>query len=214
MKPNELFNLIKKTDYKKCGLCANYQILVDDKNKLIKILFQESNGFWDWVFNLLYIAVPVYINPYKNMLYKWKVHFGIKIVWHMMRDEVMGQIKQLHKEHSDYKIETCGWSHGGGQADMCAEDIATTLNYTPDDFTFGGLRIAHGKKTKEHFDACLGKNSVKYENGSDLVCRVPFWFMGFKDLSCKKHIGEKFSWFKIFKVAKYHTSYGDETLYK
>lgn len=212
MKPNELFDLIKSTKYKKVGLCANYAIIIDSESKVIRVLFEESNGFWDWIFNILY-KIPVSVVPYKNLINKgFKVHLGIKIVWHMMRDEVMDHVKYLHFSFPDFKIKVSGWSHGGGQADMCAEDIYTMLNIKPLLTTFGGLRISGNKYTAEHFASCCADGSAKYENGCDFVPRLPFWFMGFRDF-LKVHIGDKFNWLKFYKVADYHTAYGNAKLY-
>ena len=52
MRPDELFEEIKRTQYIKTGDSVDYAVKVYDDEKRIRLLFQESDGNADWRNNL------------------------------------------------------------------------------------------------------------------------------------------------------------------
>lgn len=60
MKPSELFKLIRDTEYETAGKAVDYSIQVFIEEKKIRLLFEESNSFIDWINNL-----NILLKPYK-----------------------------------------------------------------------------------------------------------------------------------------------------
>lgn len=149
--------------------------------------------------------------PYKNMKDVWKVHFGMAIIYGSIRDEIIENVKKF-VDNGGTKIYVGGWSQGGGVSQLCAEDIYYQFQIKPILTTFGSLRVGWGKKAWNHIADSVEKESICYENGSDIVPHLPLRIWGFKNL-LGVHIGEKFNLFKIFNTPKYHSAYGDSALY-
>lgn len=149
--------------------------------------------------------------PYKNMKDVWKVHFGMAMIYGSIRDEVIAKVKE-YVDKGITKIYVGGWSQGGGPTQLFAEDCYYQFQIKPILTTFGSLNVAWGKKSAAHISDSLAEGSHAYSNGSDVVPHVPFAIWGFKRIA-DTHIGDKFSWFKVFGTPKYHTAYGDESLY-
>lgn len=212
MNYNDLFNLIKHTEYKEAGLHGNYKVIVNDNEKTIYVLFQETKGWKDWFCNILY-CIPHTICMLNFLPFVPKFHFGTWLIFKTMKNEIFADFDHAKREHPDYEVISAGWSHGGGHADYFALYRYRKTGLRTRVITFGGLRVAGNLMTKKKFLESFAEGSHKFENGSDFVPRLPFRFMGFRDI-IKNHIGEKFSWFKFWKVADYHTAYGDKGLYE
>ncbi len=142
----------------------------------------------------------------------WRVHFGIAMIYNSIRDEVMEKVQNLIKEGYT-TIYAGGWSQGGGPTQMFVEDCYYQTGIKPILTTFGSLNITFGKKAVKRIENSCADGSYAYSNGSDIVPHVPFWCWGFRRV-LDKHIGKKFSWFKVLKTPKYHTAYGNESLYE
>lgn len=220
IKPWELFKKIKKADYIHTGLSADFSVSLYKKE--IYVMFEKSDGSIDWINNILFIPVfvalpfiwPVslFCKKYRGLAKYWNVHLGIALVWLSMKGMVLNTVRDLHKDHLDYRIVVCGWSHGGGHSQLCAREIYKELGTKPLLMTFGSLRVFFGKKGKNSLLKSVDQESMQFENGSDIVPSLPGRLLGYR-LPNRVHIGEPFNIFNIVSTAKYHCDYGNEQLY-
>lgn len=208
MKYNEIFNLILKTEYNHTELNGDWQVVVNQEEKTIFVLFEESNGKKDWFHNFLFFPVPV--KPYKRMKSPWFIHWGFKRVYHSFRDDMLKKVNEKTKEFPNFKIIVAGYSHGGALAQIAIEDIIFNLKKPCKLITFGSPKPFFGKFTLNKIKKIVENNIKIFENGSDVVPHVPPFFFYSLGKDC---IGEKFNIFKIFKTPEYHTGYGKKELY-
>lgn len=181
---------------------------MDNASKTIYVLFEESNGKEDWKNNFDFLPVP--IKPYKRMKKTWFAHKGFVKVYHSVRDKVMNVTRELIVNHSDHKVVVGGWSHGGALAQLCAEDIYYNLGVKPTLTTFGSPRVFYGKVAERTIRQAVADDSRQYENGSDIVPKVP----PFARCVRSDHIGDNFNLWESRKTAYYHCDYGNEELYR
>lgn len=201
MKDNELFNLIinkKSEDYKEVGDSVNYLIEVDNENKIIRLIFEQSKSKRDWLNNFKF---P--IKPYKkqeNILY---ISSGYANAYKSANDIIQNDLINKVNENKDYKVEICGWSYGGAMAILCAEDFYYRTNIKAYVRTFGACKIVFGKKSMEHILDSVA-NIKQYANVNDLVIYLPPFF--FYQHINKIKIG-KFNILKLFNIVKSHKDY-------
>lgn len=209
MKPWDLFKIIKETDhqvYNESGDHVNWMVRVDDEEKVVRLIFEESNGKRDWLNNL---AFPV--KPYKkqqNVL--WVAH-GWCNAYKSCNDEIQEAFIKMLNKHNDYYPEICGWSYGGAMAVLAAEDFYFRTKTKPNVYTFGAPKPIFGKKSKKHVESCC--NEIKqYANVNDCVVVMPP-FPGYKHINKIKVGNRKFNLIEWFKPKIYHTIYDDESIY-
>lgn len=202
MKDNELFNLIintKHEDYNEDGDSVNYLIQVDNENKIVRLIFEQSKSKRDWINNF---AFP--IKPYKNQKNVLLVSRGYARAYKSCNDKIQELFIKKVNENKNYKIEISGWSFGGAMAILAAEDFYYRSNKKANVITFGTPKILFGKKSKEHILESV--ESIKqYCNINDLVIYLPP-FLFYKHIN-KIKIGNRFNFFKLFNVFKYHKQY-------
>lgn len=203
-----VFERIKKAKYIKGGESGNYAIELDEENRRMYVLFEESIGKEDWKHNFQFLPIPV--KPYKDMKKVWFAHRGFIKVYKSIRDDLMLLFKETYKNNDIKTIVIAGWSHGGALAQLFLEDLdfnKMTISSGVSLYTFGSPRPFYSKKKVEHladrFD-CLN-----YENGSDIVPKLPPFAYTINTV----HIGELFRLLKIGKTIDYHTDYGNSYLY-
>lgn len=205
MKPNKLFNYLRNVEYHTLGADLQYRIDVDDNEKVIRVMFQESSSKLDWFLNFLIPIVPAIINkkPY------WFSR-GWRLSWNSGRHIIMEYLKLFITHNPGYRIEVCGYSFGGAIAQICGIEIYENFGVKSELITFGSPSPLFGIITKLMAKRCF--NSVQqYAHKSDIVTWAPpfpFYF------SIKnKRIG-KFSFKGLFNPLTYHQIYNDENLYK
>ena len=205
MTPDKLFELIKKSDYVTSGLKVDWLVTVDDEEKTVRLLFQESDGKMDWFVNFDF---PV--KPYKEQENVIWIHRGWAKAWKSCNDEIMSAVIRCIESNKDYSVQVSGWSYGGAMAVIAAEDLHFRTGINPDVVTFGAPNPLFGKKTKCHFIHALGK-VTQYAHVNDIVpCVPPAPYCQVN----KIHVGTGKSFWKLFNPRKYHTGYGDSYLYK
>ena len=208
MNYSDIFNLILSTDYNHSKYDGDWQVVVNQEEKTIFVLFEKSNGKKDWFHNFLFFPIPV--KPFKRMENPWFIHWGFKRVYHYFRDDMLKKVDEKTKEFPNFKIIVAGYSHGGALAQIAIEDIKFNLGKPSKLITFGSPKPFFGKSTLEKVKKIVGSNLKIFENGSDIVpCLPPLFYYSLG----KNHIGEKFSIWNIFKTGKYHTGYGNKNLY-
>ena len=205
MKPNELFNYLRKVEYHTLGADLQYKIEVDDNEKVIRVMFQESSSKLDWFLNFLIPIVPAIINkkPY------WFSR-GWRLSWNSGRHIIMEYIEIFITGNPDYRIEVCGYSFGGAIAQICGIEIYEKFGMNPNLITFGSPSPLFGIITKLMAKRCF--NSVQqYAHRSDLITYAPP-LIGYCSVK-NKRLG-KFSFKNLFNPIVYHQIYNNEDLYK
>nr|MCR5764790.1 lipase family protein [Treponema sp.] len=128
MKPWELYEEIKKTEYTKSGDSVDWAVKVYPEEKLIRLLFEESTEDRDWRNNFDF---P--IKPYKQQDNTLWFARGWGNAYKSCNDEIMEKLTKTFYELKDqnYTVEVCGWSYGGAMALLAAEDFCYRTGYLP-----------------------------------------------------------------------------------
>ena len=158
------------------------------------LLFAPSNSKVDWKNNFSFFR-----KPYKQMKIKFYVHGGFLKCWKLVEDEILDYIK----DNNMTNLTIAGWSYGGAMSTLCTEDLWFNMpELETRTITFGApkvLSVFGYKKVINRF-----KNITMYKNGSDIVTKVPFNWMGFKHVVKLTQIGEKPYFKGYFNPYKYH----------
>jgi hypothetical protein len=215
MKPDKLFKMIVSAVYKAAGLSGNYCVTYLDG--ILYVLFEESNGWIDWLFNLIFL--PVRRKAYKKMPYSWRVHFGFGAMYKSIRKKLMadvaGSISALLATGHTPRVLCGGWSLGGALAQQSAEDIGFTLGVKPDIVTFGSPLPFFGD-APEVIRPRVGKVTL-YKRRGDWITDLPLRRWGFKPLVPETVIGKEEYKTKIQLlrgIRAAHTGYDDPELYE
>jgi len=147
------------------------QYLVFDTPNEFVIAFYGTNSLKDLKNDLCFPK-----KPYKNMPVPFKVHGGFLNVWKAINDYFITLVKDI-----DRPITIVGHSYGGAIATLCMEDL--WFNY-PDKrgtlkmVTYGAPRVIGWKNHNQIAERW--SNATMYCNELDVICHVPFFFMGFR----------------------------------
>lgn len=209
MKPWELFNFIKSIkhdEYITSGDNVQWTIKVDEVNKIIRLIFEESADKRDWVNNFNF---PVKL--YKKQESCLLAARGWGNAYKSCNDEVM-RAMELAIDIAPYsEFHICGWSYGGAMSLIAAEDFYYRFHKKANVYTFGAPKPLWGKRTQKYVRSCV--NEVhQYAHVNDCVPLCPP-LPGFKRLVTDR-IGKDFSIFKLFKPDIYHCIYGEESVYE
>jgi len=171
------------------------------KGDTLYIVYQGSKGSQDWKDNFKFWQKDARkIAPYGNEESKIRVHAGHIRQYKQVRKYIHGIIKAA----TPARIVVTGHSLGGSLAALCAVDIEYNFKIAPECVTFGSPRTGN-KEFAESFNRRI-KNSLRYVNGSDIVCTVPIW--GYKHFDELKKIGRR----NVLRIFKDH--YPDDYLRK
>lgn len=202
MKPNELYNLIQRTQYVKSGFDLDWKVLVDHNEKKIRLLFCPSNSNKDWFINILGFF-PLFKFP---ISYCW----GWKKVFDNCKGLIFNELLLKCNLYPDYGVEISGHSYGGAMSVIAGIDFFKISGIKPDIITFGSpMPLVYFTSI---FLARMCLNDVKqYAHRSDIVTYCPP-FIGYHNVKTIR-LG-KFSFKGLFNPNKYHTIYGDESIYE
>lgn len=181
----DLFTRCLNANYTHTKKSGDYAIEVEGDT--LYLLFEWSDGFWDWFHNFLFPA-----KPYKRMNKIWFCHRGFLKVWKAMRDEVeTNVIMELETQPNIQNIVCVGYSHGGGISLFATEDMeflyGDTYNVTG--YGFGAPRVVWGFLPKD-----VKKRLQRFyvvRNIPDLVTHAPPAIFGFRHVGGVVKIGEK-----------------------
>lgn len=208
MKPWKLFKELCDSEYINSGADVDWAVKVYDDEKTVRLLFQGSDEVLDWFNNFNF---P--IKPYKKQKNTMWVASGWANAYKSCNDKIMDAFISKVNEYKDknYKIEICGYSYGGAMAGIAAEDFNFRTNQKAAVITFGSPKAFFGKKTLAYVKGCV-ESATQYAHNNDLVTKcIPLY--GYRMIH-KNPVGEKFNFFKMFNVNKYHAIYGDKSLYE
>lgn len=118
-KYKQLFlEIANSTDYENNKLTgASYKFMIDDADKRIYVLLQETKTWLDWLFNLLIIPVKLK-NGRGDCI---KVPLGNYLQYKSIRDIVVSTI-WASGHAASYKVISAGWSQGAVTAALFAFD--------------------------------------------------------------------------------------------
>lgn len=165
MKLSELFyNCVYNIDYEQVGDDVNYAFVDDDET--LYIYFECSNQVKDWILNFMFK---------KKQYGLFKVHRGFLHAYSQVRSIILDKVYS-----KDYKeIIVVGYSHGGGLAQLCHQDIKYHFpNIKLSTYAFETPRcLKVAKKHRFYWDGLI---TTRVNN--DLVSHLPPRLFGFNDL--------------------------------
>ena len=99
------------------------------------------------------------------------VHGGFQGEIDKVWDELDTQLSVLE----DRNIHVTGHSLGAAMATICAKRLSEEYENIHCLYTFGSPRVGNRKWCKSH-----KVKHYRFQNNNDMVCKVPFWMMGFR----------------------------------
>jgi predicted lipase len=169
------------------------------KNKILHIVFRGSDGAGDWIDNFKFWHKENSYNDYNKLgglsklASKAKVHTGFYEQYEKVKSEIYNIVRiNTHLK----KVIITGHSLGGALATLCSLDMA--INFPLREIicvTFGSPRV--GNLSFARLFNKKVKNSYRYVNGDDTVCKVPMVAFNYKHVSIKIKIGKK-KWWRYF----------------
>lgn len=205
MKPNELFNHIRKVPYIRVGKDLDFFIEVVKEEKLIRVCFEESRSKLDWLFNFLFMIFPTIIGwcPYYFSIGWWTSwKSGKELVLHSILDKI-----QLYP---DYKVQICGFSFGGAISQICGIELYQLIGKKSELITFGSPKPLFGLWTKFMARRCF-ISYTQYAHWSDIITWCPP--LPLYHTLKNTRLG-KFSFKGLLDPYKYHRIYKEESLYE
>ena len=209
MKPWELFNFITKIghgEYVTSGDDVQWIIRIDGRKKVIRLIFEDSEGATDWRNNLTFPK-----KLYKKQESCLRASRGWGDAWKSCNDDVMAALIKTVEILPDYTVHICGWSYGGAMSLLAAEDFHYRTGKKASVFTFGAPKPLWGKKTREYVRSCVDE-ARQFAHANDLIAMLPP-FPGYTRLATDR-VGGKRSFFQLLRPDIWHCAYGMESLYK
>lgn len=181
------------------------------KGKTLYIRFEGTKSIKDALMDLL--AFQSKVSAFDGAA--WEAHAGFKCAYYSVRDKVLDKCYEFYKK--GMKIMVVGHSLGGAMALLATEDIGWHFKQKVTTITYGAPRVAKDQKGIDAIKEYMTEDSRNFENGSDIVPTLPWWFA---KNPMVVHIGEekynswKGTWDVISGKLKYHCGYGNDDLYK
>jgi predicted lipase len=163
---------------------ADTQYKIERVGDEVRIYFQGSVSWIDWLHNLFFLK-----EPYKDMGdASWKCHGGFLQCWNNVKDIVGDNIR----DESIKRITIVGYSHGAALAVFCHEycwfhrpDLRENLR----GYGFGCPRVVGHFKIDEELKK-RWKNFTIIRNNNDMVTHVPPAFFKFCHVNEPLQIGD------------------------
>jgi len=157
-----------ETPRKNWKTSTQWKILVNDISKELKIAFQYSKGKVDWLFNFLFLLLPL---PFlTKKIGNCRIHLGMWLKILNIENELMNVIREYSGK--GYKIRLYGHSQGGGMAKAAHFFIRKKGYSIEKTHTWGAPRVVSLLSNQ----AWVAKDIVSYESAYDIVPHVPFNF--------------------------------------
>ena len=111
---------------------------------------------------------------------KGDVHGGFQGEINKIWDLIIEKVNEL----SGQKIYITGHSLGGAMATICAKRLQEQKVEVQCLYTYGSPRVGDKRWVKS-----LQIPHYRFQNNNDVVCKVPFWFMGYRHHGKNIYIG-------------------------
>ena len=194
MNRQELFKLIKKSEYEKVGLDVDYLICVVPEEESIYLLFAGSNSDIDWRIDFDFPA-----RPYREQISSLMVHKGFIKAWKSANDVIIEELKDVVLKYPNYEVFIAGWSYGGAMAILAGEDYFYRTCKKARLITYGAPKILSGEKSRKYVASCF-KTVEQYGQYNDIVTYLAHFY---KHINIKR-CGDKFNLIKMLRNIKYY----------
>ena len=104
-----------------------------------------------------------------------KVHAGFKDEVDKIYGEICHKLEQITNQMYDHEVHLTGHSLGGAMATICAKRLNEDIDTVNSLYTFGSPRVGNRRWCKS-----LQVPHYRFQNNNDIVCKVPFWIMGYR----------------------------------
>ena len=108
------------------------------------------------------------------------VHSGFQGEINKIWDLILEKVNEL----KDHKIYVTGHSLGGAMATICAKRLQEENITVQCLYTYGSPRVGDRRWVKS-----LQIPHYRFQNNNDVVCKVPFWIMGYRHHGKNVYIG-------------------------
>jgi len=146
------------------------------------ITFRGSNSAQDWKTNFAFRKKCI---PYGNAASKIRVHTGFLEAY---KSPAVRDVIHQAVAAGVNRVRIFGHSQGAALSILCAVDLE--YNYPDRDYEvmlFGSPRVGNGAFRKSYNKRVF--NTMRVENGNDVVTKVPFACMGYRHVGMGIHIG-------------------------
>lgn len=116
----------------------------------------------------------------KGLHNKGDVHGGFQGEINKIWDLILEKVNEL----KDHKIYITGHSLGGAMATICAKRLQEQNITVQCLYTYGSPRVGDKRWVKS-----LQIPHYRFQNNNDVVCKVPFWIMGYRHHGKNVYIG-------------------------
>ena len=198
---------------------GNYEVHYEEDRNVIQINFQCTDGFMDWVANIVEFSAKYYdAISYKGKPLQLRVHHGWGDMYRAGKHDIRSQWQSLHEQHPDAETEILGWSLGSGQAILCAQDLNFNFGLEPHLFTFGTVRpfksVRSIAKRMKQYLGSLCKECWNFADINDIITYLPP-FRGFLMINrVNVGTGLRRTVSRLLKPTVYHTVYDRAELYE
>lgn len=196
----------------------NYEIHYEKERDVIQINFQKTNGFSDWIANIVEFTDKYYDAFYfEGQMLCLRAHHGWANMYRSIKNEIRLEWSRLHKKYQTAETEIIGWSLGSAQAILCCQDLNYNFGVCPYLYTFGSVRpfkytFFNRCQMKQYLNS-IYKEGWNFANVNDIVTYMPP-FLGFIMPNRVKVGLEGFSIKKLLQPGYYHTIYDNPELYR
>jgi predicted lipase len=178
MPASNIFKKIQTINCRKIGV----QYFIGRNDDTLLISFRGSDSPKDWKINARFWRKR---SPYGNYLSKIRVHSGFIDAY---QDSNVRE--NIHKAVTDdiSKICVTGHSLGAALAALCALDLQYNFSEKLFEVTlFGCPRVGNGAFASSYNKRLA--ETMRFENGNDIVTKIPPAIFGFRHVGTKLHIG-------------------------
>lgn len=174
------------------------QYYIRKAKNTLTITFRGSDEPKDWAYDF---SIWKKVLPYGNEKSKIRVHAGFISAY---KDTFVRDAIHKYITKDTHNIIVCGHSYGAALAILCAVDIEYNFpSKALSVYAFGCPRVGNKAFAKSYNKRIF--TTVRIENGSDIITKLPPRFLGYHHAGAAVSIGkkQKLVSFKQHKIASY-----------